>query len=286
MSLREIERTLALLFFLLVIVSLITPSVSAAVTDGNFDYVASSDFAPTLSQPYPYGYEYYLLAGEQGQVSVGFTSSSGTGDVVVYAFSDAFTNNTMTTENVSETYGTYIFNLTFNIKTDIDGMFRVVFEARNEFDAFIVRTTVRITVWSPKHLSAAEELFSVERKLYTAGYKSPQGIENVTLAQDDYVSATLAYGRRDWDDTIVSCASALSYIEKAYTAEIAWLQSIEENRLESTQVNDAMGNLLNAIVAPTTLLVYLFVIVTILAIGFLIPAIWRKIKPVKTTTTS
>lgn len=270
------------LFSLFVFSLLMVPKVTAEVLSGSIDYIWASNFISSHSHPYEYSN--YHPTGAQGQVLVNFVSTLGTGAVTIKAFSDAFTSDTMTTVDVSEAYVGYSFDLTFEIKADIDGTYEVTFEARNQFNAFLDRSTTTIEVWSPSHLSAADKLYSVESRLISFIYQSPQGIENITLAQNDFIVASLDYSQEKWNEVTSLCDSSLSYIEKANAAEIAWLQQADEITSKSTEVNDATVNLYNIIATPAQFLLYLTIIIFILAIVFLIVSIWRKIKPAQIIT--
>jgi hypothetical protein len=253
------------------------PSVKAQVIDGYLGYVSFWDFTTMIY--HPYNLESYLPAGEQGQVPVSFYSNFGTGQVTVKAYSDAFTSDSTTTKDVPEIYTTIMFDLTFEIKADIDGSFEVIFEARNEFNTYIDRSSATITVWSPEHIQAADELFSLETQLVGLISVSPHGMKNITLANSEYAAATLAYNNRDWDRVSSLCSSAELYFDSATNAEIAWAQKDGKNKQEATQLSKNLSSLLNTLVGPMTILFYLTIIIVILGIIFLVVAVWRKIKP-------
>jgi hypothetical protein len=262
--------------------ALLVPNVSATVTRGNLHLIHFGDFATRVV--HLAFYEDYLPSGGEEWVNVYFHSYEGTGEVTIKAMSNAFTNDSMTTIEITHERIDYAFNMTFKIETDIDGNFDVKFEAYNEFDVLLDDEITTITVWSPAHLFAANKLYSVETKLDDFTYQSSEGFGNLTLAQNEYNTGVLIYHRKDWVNTSTVCDSALSYIEKAYIAEIAWLQSAEENRNASTQANDAMINLFSSITTPMIIVGYLGIIILIIAIAFLVVILWRKILSIRNTT--
>ena len=135
-------------------------SVESTVISEYISVYFPSNF-PTAKE-HPIEYESYLLEGMSHRVFVHFTSYSGTGSVTVKASSDAFTGDSILTKEVSEEDKSYIFELTFSLKTGIDGSYVVNIEARNELGDIIDIETVTIRVWSNEHKEAADILYKAQ----------------------------------------------------------------------------------------------------------------------------
>jgi len=203
---------------------------------------------------------------------VHFTSHSGTGSVTVKASSDAFTGDSMLTKEVSEEDKSYIFELTFSLKTGIDGSYVVNVEARNELGNIIDTETVTIRVWSNEHKEAADILYKAQILVgyypYGVGilgprYEAPEARANFTLALSEFTSAMLSYDSKEWADAKTHAENTINYINKAELAERKFIEG---------SANSKVAHFLDLIMYPS-------IVIAILLIIYIVAAIFRKIKP-------
>jgi len=258
------------LLFMVELVLCSVNSVKSTVISGYISVYFPSDF-PTARE-HPIEYESYLLEGMSHRMLVHFTSYSGTGSVTVKASSDAFTGDSMLTKEVSEEDKSYIFELTFSLKTGIDGSYVINVEARNELDDIIDTETVTIQVWSNEHKEAADILYKAQMLVgyypYGIGilgpkYEAPEARANFTLALSEFTSAMLSYDSKEWADAKTHAENTINYINKAELAERKFIEG---------SVNSKIVHFLDLITYPS-------IVIAILLIIYIVAAIFRKIKP-------
>ena len=258
------------LLFMVELVLCSVNSVKSTVISGYISVYFPSDF-PTAKE-HPIGYESYLLEGMSHRMLVHFTSYSGTGSVTVKASSDAFTGDSMLTKEVSEEDKSYIFELTFSLKTGIDGSYVVNVEARNELGGIIDTKTVTIRVWSNEHKEAADILYKAQMLVgyypYGVGilgprYEAPEARANFTLALSEFTSAMLSYDSKEWADAKTHAENTINYINKAELAERKFIEG---------SANSKVAHFLDLIMYPS-------IVIAILLIIYIVAAIFRKIKP-------
>ena len=258
------------LLFMVELVLCSVNSVKSTVISGYISVYFPSDF-PTARE-HPIEYESYLLEGMSHRMLVHFTSYSGTGSVTVKASSDAFTGDSMLTKEVSEEDKSYIFELTFSLKTGIDGSYVINVEARNKLGDIIDTETVTIQVWSNEHKEAADILYKAQMLVgyypYGIGilgpkYEAPEARANFTLALSEFTSAMLSYDSKEWADAKTHAENTINYINKAELAERKFIEG---------SVNSKIVHFLDLITYPS-------IVIAILLIIYIVAAIFRKIKP-------
>jgi len=268
-SIRKIILVITTLFITQLVLCSIN-SVESTVISGYISVYFPSDFPTAIK--HPIGYESYLLEGMSHRMFVHFTSYSGTGSVTVKASSDAFTGDSMLTKEVSEEDKSYIFELTFSLKTGIDGSYVVNVEARNELGNIIDTETVTIRVWSNEHKEAADILYKAQILVgyypYGVGilgprYEAPEARANFTLALSEFTSAMLSYDSKEWADAKTHAENTINYINKAELAERKFIEG---------SANSKVAHFLDLIMYPS-------IVIAILLIIYIVAAIFRKIKP-------
>jgi len=262
---------------LLIVVSIAAVS-AATVTQG---WLGEGDFPydfPTARE-HPYDREDYLLEGEMGHVIITFYPQSGIGPVNLTASSDAFTANLSLTENITieDTY--YVFELTFNIKSGIDGHYVVHFQATNELGDVLDSEWTLIEVWSESHRDAADALHATQDILsyvrYSGDstlYESLEARSNVTDAIDEFALAELAYRERDWTGAKTHADNAIELLNKAESAEKEFIELKEEDMNVAKDVDLKIIDFLGWMTYPA-------LIIAVLAIAYIVVAIFKKIQP-------
>jgi len=268
---------LVLTVTLLIAVS--TVAVSAATVTQGYLYSGyfPSDF-PTAKE-HPYDREDYLLEGETGQMIIKFMPQTGTGLINITASSNAFTTNSSLNKTLTVEDVYHAFELTFNIKSGIDGPYVVNFEATNELGDVLDKELTVIEVWSESHREAADALFATQDILShvryygdSSLYESPEARSNVTDAVDEFALAELAYRERDWTGAKTHADNTIILLNKAEAAEKEFVELNEEHTNVANNVNLKIIDFLGWMTYPA-------LIIAVLAIVYIVIAIFKKIQP-------
>jgi hypothetical protein len=262
---------------LLIVVSIATVSVSAVDRGYIYKGTFPGDF-PTAKE-HPYDREDYLLEGEMGHVMVTFSSQSGIGPVNLTASSDAFVANLSLAKNITIVGSYHLYELTFNIKSGIDGRYGVQYQASNESGDLLDMEFTFIEVWSENHREAADAVYVTQDIISSWRYfgDSPMDLSlearsNLTAAIDELALAELAYSERDWTGTKTHTYNAIELIDNVESAEKESMELKEERMNVAEDVNLKTIDFLGWITYPA-------LIIAVLAIAYIVVAIFRKIRP-------
>lgn len=287
MTRKKVKPLLFSLLFVSLLVFICVPAATAVVTPSYYTrfeniYMSRQNF-PTCKR-HPIEYNDYLVAGETGEMIVYFHSESGTGDVTVTVSSEAFASASTSTINIAEEDKSYTFNITFTVKSGIDGVYWGHATATNELGAVLDTEGIsysrpEIRVWSIDHQDAADILYTAKLQIerFTLGsapmgHSSAPAEANITLAINEYSLAETAYYNKEWDSVFEHAENAIEFINRADAAEKEVETAQEEISEAANDENLAITNLLTWITYP-------LLVVTILAIVYIIVAIVRKIRP-------
>jgi hypothetical protein len=136
-----------------------------------------------------------------------------------------------------------------------------------------------IEVWSENHREAADAVYTTQDILSyvryygdSPMYESLEARSNLTAAIDEFALAKLAYRDRDWTGTKTHTDNTIELINNAESVEKEFIELKEERMNVAEDVNLKTIDFLGLMTYPA-------LIIAVLAMTYIVVAIFKKIQP-------